>query len=246
MANELAVVAAPLSPTELVKRNDEAIRAVRPAVEAHHIMHIKGRRYLGVAGAQAIATAMGYTTGLESLRYVPRTEHLAGYWEAIVAVLLDGRTVGRGAGCVFENESPWNQRAQFARQMMAQTRATGRALKGVMGWACAIIGAENSLAEEMPEQDETPARAPSKAVIAIEAERVIEGGCAGVEHGKTKKGTEYWRVGIENERGGADWFTSLTAVPNLTGHIVELRIGKRVVDGVSRDVVTSVTDKEGA
>ena len=244
MANELAVVAQPLSPSELVKRNDEAIRAVRPAVEAHHILHIKGKRYLGVAGAQAIATAMGYTTGLESLRYVPPTEHLAGYWEAIVAVLLDGRTVGRGAGCVFDNESPWNQRAQFARQMMAQTRATGRALKGVMGWACAIINAETSLAEEMPEQDESPRHAPSKAVVTIEAERIIEGVCAGVEHGKGKKGTEFWRVGIEREAGGTDWFVSLTAVPQLAGHIVELRIGKRVVDGISRDVVTSVTDKE--
>lgn len=227
-----------------MKRNDEAIRAVRPAVEAHHILHIKGRRYLGVAGAQAIATAMGYTTGLESLRYVPPTEHLAGYWEAIVAVLLDGRTVGRGAGCVFDNESPWNQRAQFARQMMAQTRATGRALKGVMGWACAVINAETSLAEEMPEQDEAPGRSASKAVVAIEAERIIEGVCAGVEHGKGKKGTEFWRVGIERDNGGTDWFTSLTAVPPLAGHIVELRIGKRVVDGVSRDVITSVTDKE--
>jgi len=246
MANEI-MLATPIAPAELVKRNEEAIMAVRPVVEKHHIAVIGGKRYLGVTGAQAIATAMGYTTGLESLRYVPPSDHMAGYWEAIVAVLLDGRTVGRGAGCVFDNESPWSKRPQFARQMMAQTRGTGRALKGVMGWACAIVNAESSLAEEMPaEQDERPAPRKAADVVAIEAERIVEGVCAGVESGKGKRGTAYWRVGIEAAGGGTDWFVSLTAVPDLTGHIVELRIGKRVVDGVSRDVVTSVTDKEGA
>jgi len=99
MANEI-VLATPIAPAELVKRNEEAIMAVRPVVEKHHIAVIGGKRYLGVTGAQAIATAMGYTTGLESLRYVPPSDHMAGYWEAIVAVLLDGRTVGRGAGCI--------------------------------------------------------------------------------------------------------------------------------------------------
>ena len=247
MANEIVLAAQP-SPAELVKRNEEAIVAVRPVVEKHHIAVIGGKRYLSVTGAQAIATAMGYTTGLESLRYVQPTEHMAGYWEAIVAVLLDGRTVGRGAGCVFDNESPWSKRPQFARQMMAQTRATGRALKGVMGWACAIVNAETSLAEEMPHDEPPPARrrAEPADVVAIEAERIVRGTCAAVEAGKGKKGTEFWRIGVESDTGGTDWFVSLSAVPNLTGHVVELRLGSRMVDGIQRTVVISVTDLEAA
>jgi len=143
------------SPMELHTRNEQAISAVREVVQRHYMTNIGGRKYLMVAGAQAIATSLGYTTGIESIRRVPATDDLPGYWEATATVMLSGQHVGRGVSAVFDDERPWNSRPHFARQGMAQTRATGRALKGVMGWACAMIGAETSLAEEMPQEGAT-------------------------------------------------------------------------------------------
>lgn len=142
---------------ELHTRNEQAISAVREAgcPAPLHDEHRRPRRYLMVAGAQAIATSLGYTTGIESIRRVPATDDLPGYWEATATVMLSGQHVGRGVSAVFDDERLWNSRPHFARQGMAQTRATGRALKGVMGWACAMIGAETSLAEEMPQEGAT-------------------------------------------------------------------------------------------
>lgn len=211
-----------LSPQDRVKQNQAVVQSVAAMVRDNYVVRVQGRGYLMVQGAQAIGTAMGYTTAVESIRHVPASEGIAGYWEATATVLADGKVVGRGMGCVFDDERPWNTRPQFARQMMAQTRATGRALKGVMGWATAMLGAEGSFAEEMPEEAterrqeaSEPARrlpAPSKAKDAPKGDggavREARGVCAGVEAKVSKAGKGYWRIGLEMDEGGVEWFTT--------------------------------------
>ena len=242
MKNEIVPVSAssqPLSPLDRVTRNEEAVAAVAAVVKKNYIKRIGDKAYLMVAGAQAVGSSLGYTTAIESLRYVPPTEHLAGYWEA-VAVVHDASgldVLGRGFGAVFEDERQWARRDQFARQMMAQTRATGRALKGVMGWATALLGAESSLAEEMPDERSTmasdgsevitrvPARlpvadAPATVVAAVQGKavpkQVLHGECGGVQPKESKAGKPYWRVCILTAEG-REWFTSFKEVPDMTG-----------------------------
>ena len=247
-----------INPGVIVKRNEEVCRIVGPIVRAKYTQVIQGRNYLTVQGAQAIASSLGYTSGTASLRHVEPTDTVAGYWEATCTVLLNGVVVGSGIGSVFDDERPWNSRPQFARQMMAQTRATGRALKGVMGWAFAALDYEGSIAEEMPEeatrmpQEASAPRkalaAPSKASKAAEAKPAPKGGqqvrgvCAGVDPKTAKSGKQYWRVGVE--ANGVEWFTSFSEVDeNIIGKVIVLHL-KPWQDGVIITDIQVVVEEE--
>jgi hypothetical protein len=248
-----------INPAAIVKRNQEVCRIVGPIVREKYTQVIQGRNYLTVQGAQAIASSLGYTSGTASLRHVEPTESVAGYWEATCTVLLNGVIVGSGIGSVFDDERPWNTRPQFARQMMAQTRATGRALKGVMGWAFAALDYEGSIAEEMPEeasrmpQDEPVARkalsAPSKASKPAQGkpdakgDRLqVRGICSGVDPKTAKSGKEYWRVGVETN--GVEWFTSFNPVdPDIIGKMIHIVL-KPWQDGVIITDIQCVIEEE--
>ena len=247
-----------INPGAIVKRNEEVCRIVGPIVRAKYTQVIQGSNYLTVQGAQAIASSLGYTSGTASLRHVEPTDTVAGYWEATCTVLLNGVIVGSGIGSVFDDERPWNTRPQFARQMMAQTRATGRALKGVMGWAFAALDYEGSIAEEMPEeasrmpQEASAPRkalaAPSKASKPAEAKPAPKGGqqvrgvCAGVDPKTAKSGKQYWRVGLE--ANGVQWFTSFAEVDeNIIGKLVVLHL-KPWQDGVIITDIQVVVEEE--
>jgi hypothetical protein len=247
-----------INPGAIVKRNEEVCRIVGPIVRAKYTQVIQGRNYLTVQGAQAIASSLGYTSGTASLRHVEPTDTVAGYWEATCTVLLNGVIVGSGIGSVFDDERPWNTRPQFARQMMAQTRATGRALKGVMGWAFAALDYEGSIAEEMPEeatrmpQEASAPRkalaAPSKASKPAEGKPAPKGGqqvrgvCAGVDPKTAKSGKQYWRVGLE--ANGVEWFTSFSAVDSdIIGKLVVLHL-KPWQDGVIITDIQVVVEEE--
>ena len=223
-----------ISPTERVRQNTACIAATSKVVSENYIVRVQGRSYLMVAGAQAVATSMGFTTAVEAVRHVPATEGLPGYWEATATVLNEkGHVVGRGIGCVFDDEPSWKGRPQFARQMMAQTRATGRALKGVMGWATALLGTETSLHEEMPVEaattpQEAPAApkrlpAPTKPAKAAggkqEAFQELRGVLTGVQEKVSKAGKTYWRIGLE-AGDGQEWFTSFQPVSIANGEKV--------------------------
>lgn len=248
-----------INPGAIVKRNEEVCRIVGPIVRAKYTQVIQGRNYLTVQGAQAIASSLGYTSGTASLRHVEPTESVAGYWEATCTVLLNGVIVGSGIGSVFDDERPWNTRPQFARQMMAQTRATGRALKGVMGWAFAALDYEGSIAEEMPEEaTRMPQEAPEprKALAAPSKpfkpaggkvapkgnETQVRGVCAGVDPKTAKSGKDYWRVGVE--ANGVQWFTSFSAVDeNIIGKMIVVTL-KPWQDGVIIVDIQCVVEEE--
>ena len=248
-----------INPGAIVKRNEEVCRIVGPIVRAKYTQVIQGRNYLTVQGAQAIASSLGYTSGTASLRHVEPTDTVAGYWEATCTVLLNGVIVGSGIGSVFDDERPWNTRPQFARQMMAQTRATGRALKGVMGWAFAALDYEGSIAEEMPEEATRmpqEASAPRKALAAPskaskpaqgkpdpKGDRLqIRGACVGVDPKTAKSGKQYWRVGIEGD--GVEWFTSFKPVDvEIIGKVIHLKL-KHHNDGFLIDDIQVVVEEE--
>ena len=252
------VQASHISPLERVKRNEEAVTAVAHVVKRNYIKKIGDKGYLMVAGAQAVGSSLGYTTAVESIRYVPPTEHLPGYWEAIAVVFDHGVAVGRGMGGVFDDERTWSKRDHFARQMMAQTRATGRALKGVMGWATALLGAEGSLAEEMPaegsrmpQEASEPVRALPSPPNASKAAKGQENGLrrvrsvlAAVQAKESKAGKPYWRVGLEAQDGVTEWFTSFDEVTTSPGVLVEVTL-KPYRDGeVVSDVVSVPVGEE--
>lgn len=230
--NETAMVL--VTPQELVKRSKDAIAAIRDVVEKHYIEEIDGKRYLKVAGAQAMATSLGYTTGTSTCRYIAKGEDgIPGRWEAVATVMLQGQVVATGISAVFDDERGWSRKPHFARMGMASTRATGRALKGVMGWATALVGAEGSLAEEMPdkgsrmpqEASEEPRRlaGPSAAAKAPGAFRTVTGVVAAVAaHTAKSTGRKYWRVKLED---GTEYTTFREASEDaIRGKLCEMSI----------------------
>jgi len=251
-----------LAPMDRARANEQAVLSVAKFVQHNYVVKVQGRAYMMVAGASSVAQALGYTTGIESTRHVPAADGLAGYWEAVAVVYADGVVVGRGIGSVFDDERPWNSRPQFARQAMAQTRATGRALKGTMGWACALIGAETSLAEEMPAEDATMPQEASAQPLRLAAPKAVprqQGGngarwvtavVAAVESHRTGD-RPWWKIITEGEDGKMDSWTCFMPKGAKATWTPESLIGKRAdlklemktrKDGTAGEVVVDAID----
>lgn len=254
---------APLVPqtaTQRVMANFEMVKALRDHIRPH-VISIKGKKYLKVDGLKMVGSGLGFVTGEASCEYVPSTSSLPGHWHATVKVfdLSSGTVVGQGLGCVFDNERAWRDKELFAKQGMAKTRAAGRALKGVMSWAFAMLGVEGSFAEEMPEEEPTTAQdapdeprrlpAPPKAPARPGASGapVVRGICSHVEAQESKKGKKYWRIALERPDGGSDWFTSFKAVDGsaLIGKSVELQLREeKKPDGSVGHICEDIWDVE--
>jgi len=144
-------LSAPLTASQRIEEAQTLLSSIGPSVKEQYMVQIQGRNYLQVAGAASLGFALGYTS-----RIVHCDRALTGdglpHWTATAEVIdtATGEIVGRGTGHVFDDERPWGGRPQFARAAMCQTRAQGRALKGVVGWLFGMLGAESSLTEEMP------------------------------------------------------------------------------------------------
>jgi hypothetical protein len=243
-----------LTPTERAAANFELVRVVGPKVRENHVENIQGRQYLKVSGCQAIASSLGYTTGTLAVHFVEESGSLPAHWKAEVGVYdaISGHMVAKGMSAVFLDEARWKKADHFACMGMAQTRATGRALKGVMGWAFAMLGVEGSFAEEMPaggatmpQEASAPAKAlpapskPSKAAGGKQggpAFQEVRGKCAGVqEKVGSKSGKPYWRIGIEAGKK-TEWFTSFEPLTFAAGDMIVLQLepygdGVKVHDG---------------
>lgn len=135
---------------------------------------LQGKKYVTVAGATAVASALGFSVreAEGGSRYVPPTDHLPGYWECTAEVLdPEGMVIGRGSGMVTDDERPWSTRPHFARRAMASTRAAGRALRMCVGHLFVGLGhgVQAVTLEEMPEVEYEPPtpQKPSKAPTAV-------------------------------------------------------------------------------
>jgi hypothetical protein len=72
-------------------------------------------------------------------------------WEAKVQVLdAHGDVVADAVSQCARDESNWRTRDDYAVRSMAQTRATGKALRVALGFVAAMAGFEATPAEEMP------------------------------------------------------------------------------------------------
>lgn len=139
-----------LSASERLTEAEVLLSSIGPLVKDKYMVNIQGNNYLQVAGAASLGWALGYTTRLLSCERADSGDH----WVSVAEVIdtATGEIVGRGHGHVFDNENPWGKRPQHARAAMCQTRAQGRALKGVVGWLFGMLGAQTSLIEEMPQE----------------------------------------------------------------------------------------------
>lgn len=114
---------------------------------------IKGRRFVGVEGWQAIALAHGCVA---SSGDVERTE--TGF-RAIgrVVRMNDGMVISTAEGFVGDDETAWAVRPEYARRAMAQTRSISRACRSAFAHVVVMMqaGLETTPAEEMTIEGET-------------------------------------------------------------------------------------------
>lgn len=84
-------------------------------------------------------------------------------WEARVELVrADGRVIASGDGMCSRNESRWAKADDYAVRSMAQTRASGKAYRGLLGFIVTMAGYEATPSDEMPPQATAPAAASDK------------------------------------------------------------------------------------
>ncbi len=118
----------------LLKKNGEVIK-------------VKGKDYVKYEGWQTIGTALGILPRV--IEVIPIEGGYQGKAEAVL--VKTGRVVGQAYGLCTKDELNWKDKPMFGLMAMAQTRASGRALKMILSGFIAHCGFEATLAEEIIE-----------------------------------------------------------------------------------------------
>lgn len=149
-------------PDEIIERAVKVADALKKVISAKGLVkNIKGREFIEVAGWQTLGTLCGVTTRCE---WSSRVEEPAG-WAARVSVLRNGVVIGAAEAQCTRDEYSWKQRDEYALRSMAQTRATSKALRSVLGFIAVLAGYADTPAAEMP--DEKPAPKPPQETIEL-------------------------------------------------------------------------------
>jgi hypothetical protein len=170
----------PAAPATLHGETEPSAIAVRAAEQARVLMELvreKGlaRRFAGDHEHLAVEAwaFLGAANGLTAaIAWTRRIEGDVAAWEARAEVrTLDGRTVGAAEAMCSAAEANWRRRDEYAIRSMAQTRATSKALRLVVGWIAALAGFDASLSAEEAsvELAEGPATTPQLQKLAIVA-----------------------------------------------------------------------------
>ena len=109
---------------------------------------IKGKRFVGVEGWQAIALAHGCVASSGEVERVETGFRAIGK----VIRMSDGATLSTAEGFVGDDESMWASRPEYARRAMAQTRSISRACRSAFAHVVVMMqaGLETTPAEEIP------------------------------------------------------------------------------------------------
>ncbi len=162
MSTEIAVRdAMPPAPHELVPpkevmryAQDAAREIVDIARSKNFIANVGGREYPMTECMTLIGNMTGHTVKIEWCRMVPAEWGIGDGWEAR-AVVIDKRTgieVAAAESMCLRSEKSWKSRDEFAVRSMAQTRASGKALRLALGYVVTLAGWEALPAEEITDE----------------------------------------------------------------------------------------------
>ena len=170
-------------PVQIIRKSAEVAGALKDVLAKQNmISKISGRDHVKVEGWQTTGVMLGVSARVAWSRpycdpvsgepvvsdyevvefnkktQVERRFHVTGHsWEARVEVVrADGEVIAAGEAMCSRNESTWAKRDDFSLRSMAQTRATSKALRGVLGFIVTMAGYEASPAEEMPPEQAAP------------------------------------------------------------------------------------------
>lgn len=105
----------------------------------------KRKRHIRQEGWTFLGALAGPIYGGQLSASVQWCRRIEGGWEAcVVAHTLDGREVARAEQQCTAAETRWKNADDYARRGMAQTRATGRAMRLALGWVLALTAIDYS------------------------------------------------------------------------------------------------------
>jgi hypothetical protein len=164
--------AAPAAPLGLFNTDDPSAVVTKAVAVADALMAVvkqkgwakkignTGKDYLEIAAWQTIGAMLGVSAVCEWSRSVE------GGWEARVNVVnARGLVIASAESQCTRDERNWKSRDDFALRSMAQTRASGKALRMALGFIASIAGFSDTPAEELPEYgaQSAPPRATASA-----------------------------------------------------------------------------------
>lgn len=147
-------------PVEVVQNAVRVADALKDViVKKKLVSNIQGREYPLVEGWQTLAAMLRLTTVCEWTRRIEEGEG----WEARVIVRdTSGSVIGAAEAQCTRGERTWKSRDDYALRSMAQTRATSKALRSVLGFIMVLAGYQATPAEEMPPADPPPNPPPNE------------------------------------------------------------------------------------
>ena len=136
------------NPQDRLKQGKEAADALMSVAKPKDI---QGKPYLTIKDWQTIGSFYGLFSGAEDSEPV-NIDGVAGFKAKAVVRTADGTIISAAVGYCLD-EGLWKGREKFAQASMAQTRASAKALRLVVGWVAHLAGYEDTPAEEMDFQD---------------------------------------------------------------------------------------------
>jgi len=173
-------------PDEVVGRATKHAKALAKVIESRELFtKISGRNHVRVEGWTLLGSMIGVYAVPVWTHPVPEDWRDRGLdrpdgWQARVeARTLAGQLVGAATASCMRTERNWAERDEYALESMAQTRATGKALRLPLGFVIVLAGYDATPAEEMPvdhgqQQPTSQAkRQPVKADPEVEAKKQL-------------------------------------------------------------------------
>lgn len=144
-------------PVDVIQRATRVADALKAVVVSKKLVSvIQGKEYPQVEAWQTLAVMLGLAAVCEWTRQVPDG------WEARVVVQRNGLTIAAAEAQCLRSEKTKKSWEDYAIRSMAQTRATSKSLRSVLGFVMVLAGYQATPAEEMP-GDATPKPQPTKA-----------------------------------------------------------------------------------
>jgi hypothetical protein len=146
-------------PDEVVARAARHATALARVIKDRQLFtNIKGRNHVRVEGWTLLGSMIGVYAVPIWTHPVPEDWRDRGMdkpegWQARVeARTLAGDVVGAATASCMRAERNWQDRDEYALESMAQTRATGKALRLPLGFVIVLAGYDATPAEEMPHE----------------------------------------------------------------------------------------------
>ena len=141
-------------PKEVMQYAQAAAREIVDVARSGKLLaNVGGREYPLTECMTLIGRMTGHSVAVEWSRKVPAEWDIGDGWEARAVVRdVNGQEVAAAESMCLRSERAWSKRDEFALRSMAQTRASGKALRLALGYIVTLAGWEALPAEEITDE----------------------------------------------------------------------------------------------